>query len=200
VGALRHSGRSSPAGARRLQSLGLLFLCAGCALPAADAIDLQGHRGARGLAPENTLAAFRTALSIGVTTLEADLALTRDGVLVLSHEPRLARTLTRGPDGNWLAADGPPFVELDTRELVRYDVGRLNPALPYAAQWPEQKPADGERIPALSELFSIARTARSPGGAPVRFNIETKITPGGEVPTASAASAFATPRPMSSCV
>ncbi len=187
MGALRRSGPSSPAGARQLLSLGLLVLGAGCALPAADAIDLQGHRGARGLAPENTLAAFRTALSIGVTTLETDLALTRDGVLVLSHEPRLARTLTRGPDGNWLAADGPPFVELDTRELARYDVGRLNPALPYADQWPEQKPADGERIPALSELFSIARAARSPGGAPVRFNIETKITPGGEVPTASAA-------------
>jgi glycerophosphoryl diester phosphodiesterase len=50
------------------------------------AIDLQGHRGARGLAPENTLAGFRRALAIGVTTLESDLALTRDGVLVLSHE------------------------------------------------------------------------------------------------------------------
>lgn len=55
------------------------------------AIDLQGHRGTRGLAPENTVAAFKTALAIGVTTLETDLALTRDGLLVLSHEPRLRR-------------------------------------------------------------------------------------------------------------
>ena len=61
------------------------------------AIDLQGHRGARGLAPENTIAGFGIALTIGVTTLETDLALTRDGVLVLSHEPRLAAALTRGP-------------------------------------------------------------------------------------------------------
>ena len=45
----------------------------------AQAFDLQGHRGARGLAPENTLPAFALALSIGVTTLETDIAITRDG-------------------------------------------------------------------------------------------------------------------------
>jgi glycerophosphoryl diester phosphodiesterase len=157
------------------------------AAPQAVAIDLQGHRGARGLAPENTLAGFRTALAIGVTTLETDLALTRDGVLVLSHEPRLASALTRGPDGNWLAADGPPFVELDAAKLGGYDVGRLNPASRYAEQWPEQRSSDGEQIPTLASLFALAREARSPGGRPLRFNIETKITPQGEVPTADSA-------------
>jgi glycerophosphoryl diester phosphodiesterase len=153
----------------------------------AHALDLQGHRGARGLAPENTLAGFKTALGMGVTTLETDLALTRDHVLVLSHEPRLTPALVRGPDGLWLATDGPPFIELDYADLARYDVGRLNPAHKYATQWPLQRPADGERIPKLTALFELARDARSPGGAPVRFNIETKITPGAEVPTADAA-------------
>ena len=57
--------------------------------PLALALDLQGHRGARGLAPENTLAAFRRALEIGVTTLETDLAVTSDGHLVLAHDPLL---------------------------------------------------------------------------------------------------------------
>ena len=56
---------------------------------AAVAFDLQGHRGARGLAPENTLPAFTMALSIGVTTLELDLAMTSDGILVVSHDSRL---------------------------------------------------------------------------------------------------------------
>jgi glycerophosphoryl diester phosphodiesterase len=171
------------------QGLRLLLVWSACSsLLPAGAIDLQGHRGARGLAPENTLAAFRTALAIGVTTLETDLALTRDGILVLSHEPRLSPALTRGPDGQWLMADGAPFAALDSSELARYDVGRLNPALKYAAQWPEQKPTDGERIPTLAALFALAREARSPGGAPVRFNLETKITPGAEVPTADATS------------
>lgn len=150
----------------------------------AQAVDLQGHRGARGLAPENTLAGFRTALGIGVTTLETDLALTRDGVLVLSHEPRLASALTRGPDAAWLAEDGAPFVQLDHAELGRYDIGRLNPSSKYASQWSDQKPVDGERIPTLASLFALVREARSPGGVPVHLNIETKITPGAEVPTA----------------
>ena len=181
----RRSGRASLL-ARLLAGL---WLC--CALvagsPAAHAIDLQGHRGARGLAPENTLTGFKAALDIGVTTLETDLALTRDHVLVLSHEPRLTPALVRGPDGLWLATEGAPFIDLDYADLARYDVGRLNPAHKYATQWPMQKPADGERIPTLAALFALARNARSPGGAPVRFNIETKITPGAEVPTADAA-------------
>ena len=157
----------------------LVLSCIGCA----HAIDLQGHRGARGLAPENTLAGFRTALGIGVTTLETDLALTRDGVLVLSHDPRLTAALTRGPDGAWLAADGAPIAHLDLADVARYDVGRLNPAHKYATQWPEQKAFDGERIPTLASLFALAREARSPGGQLVRFNIETKLTPDSEVPT-----------------
>ena len=164
----------------------LLFACLASLVQPAYAIDLQGHRGARGLAPENTLAGFRIALGVGVTTLETDLALTRDGVLILSHEPRLAAALTRGPDGAWLAADGAPFAQIDFTEVARYDVGRLNPVHKYATQWPEQKAVDGERIPTLASLFALARDARSPGGKPVRFNIETKITPGGDVPTADA--------------
>jgi glycerophosphoryl diester phosphodiesterase len=148
---------------------------------AANAFDLQGHRGARGLAPENTLAAFRAALAIGVTTLETDLAVTRDGVLVLSHDPRLNPALTRGSDGQWLPAEGPAIRSLTLAELKRYDVGRLNPAHRYAQSWPQQQPADGERIPTLDELFALVRDR----GATVRFNLETKITPtaGDETPS-----------------
>jgi glycerophosphoryl diester phosphodiesterase len=155
-------------------------------LQSVHAFDLQGHRGARGLAPENTIAAFRIALRIGVSTLETDLGLTSDGVLVLSHEPRLAAALTRGPDGTWLKEDGAPLVRLSYDDVERYDVGRLNPDHRYAAQFPQQKPVDGERLPTLSALFELARDRRSPGGAPIRFNIETKVTPGAEVPTADA--------------
>lgn len=137
---------------------------------AAGAFDLQGHRGARGLAPENTLPAFHMALGLGVTTLETDLAVTKDGVVVLSHEPRLNPDLTRGPDGRWVAAPGVPIQSLGLADLKRYDIGRLNPASKYAASFPEQKPADGERYPTLAELYAMA-------GPEVRFNIETKIDP-----------------------
>ncbi len=153
--------------------------------PPATAIDLQGHRGARGLAPENTLAAFRKAIDIGVTTLETDLALTSDDVLVLSHDPALNRALTRTGDGRWLSADGAPIRSLTAAELRAYDVGRIDPSHEYAKSWAQQVAADGERIPTLAQLFALARDARSPGGRPVRFNIETKLTPVNAVPTAS---------------
>ena len=68
----------------------------------AQAFDLQGHRGARGLAPENTMVGFERTLAIGVTTLETDIAITRDGVLVISHDPALNPDITRGPDGQFL--------------------------------------------------------------------------------------------------
>src|SRR5512140_1577863 len=171
--------------AERLACWAFSIACA-VAGPSASAIDLQGHRGARGLAPENTLAAFRVALAIGVTTLETDLALTADGVLVLSHEPNLNAALTRTADGRWLANDGPPIRSLMSSDLRAYDVGRLDPSHPYAKAFPDQRPADGERLPTLAQLFTLARDARSPGGRPVRFNIETKLTPTGEVPTATA--------------
>lgn len=182
--------RASASAAGRLSRLrrGLFMLIAGTAAlapaGAVGAFDLQGHRGARGLAPENTLAAFRAALGIGVTTIETDLGMTADGVLVLAHDPRLTAALARGPDGQWLREDGDPLIRLRYDELARFDVGRLNPEHRYAAQWPQQQPADGERIPTLDALFELARRHTSPGGAPVRFNIETKITPAGEVPTA----------------
>jgi glycerophosphoryl diester phosphodiesterase len=136
--------------------------------------DLQGHRGARGLAPENTLAAFAKALSIGVTTLELDLVLTRDGVLVVSHDPRLMPHIARGPDGGWLEEPGPAIRQLPVAALGTFDVGRIDPASRYAERFPDQQPVDGARIPRFDEVVALARAA---GNGSVRFNVETKLTP-----------------------
>jgi len=122
------------------------------------------------LAPENTLAGFKVAQDLGVTTLETDLAVTRDGVVVISHDPVLNPALTRAPDGQWLTAAGPAIRSLSLDELKRYDVGRVNPASKYAQQFPEQKPADGQRFPTLAEFFAQAAPE-------VRFNIEIKTDP-----------------------
>jgi len=165
----------------------LLGLLAGPAL----GFDLQGHRGARGLAPENTLEAFTRALAIGVTTLELDLAVTKDDVIVISHDRRLNPDHTRGPDGQFLTAEGPPIRALTLAEVKAYDVGRLKPGSTYAASLPLQQAVDGARIPALSELFALTHRL---GAEHMRFNIETKITPtsGTETPDAEAfAAAFA---------
>jgi glycerophosphoryl diester phosphodiesterase len=137
---------------------------------AAAAFDLQAHRGGRGLFPENTLAAFQQALAMGVTTFETDLGVTKDDVVVLSHDPHLSPDLVRGADGKWLDGVGPTLQSLTLAELQRYDIGRLNPAGRYGQQFPMQKPADGERFPTLAELYAL-------GGDRVRYNIETKINP-----------------------
>jgi glycerophosphoryl diester phosphodiesterase len=139
----------------------------------ANAFDLQGHRGARGLAPENTLPAFAAALTLGVTTLELDTAITKDGVVVISHDPFLNPNIVR-KDGVWLAAKGPAIHALTFAELQQYELGRINPASKYAGNFPEQKPADGTRFPRLSDLFALVKKS---GNGAVRFNIETKVTP-----------------------
>ena len=105
-----------------------------------------------------------------MSTLETDLAITKDDVVVISHDPLLNPDLVRGPDGKWIAAPGPAIRSLTLAELKQYDIGRLNPQSRYAQQFPEQKPADGERFPTLAELFAVA-------GPTMRFNIEIKTDP-----------------------
>ena len=132
----------------------------------AQAVDLQGHRGARGHAPENTLPGFERALQLGVDTLELDVGVTRDGVVVVHHDRALNPDIARGPDQRWIAAPGPLIHELTFEELQRYDVGRLRPGSEYARRFPLQQAIDGTRVPRLAEILS----------KPVRFNIETKLS------------------------
>ena len=111
---------------------------------------------------------------IGVTTLELDLAVTKDGILVVSHDSVLNPDHTRGPDGKFLEAPGPAIRSLTLAELERYDVGRVKPGTSYAARFPEQRGMDGVRIPSLAAVFELVRQAKADH---VRFNIETKLTP-----------------------
>jgi glycerophosphoryl diester phosphodiesterase len=137
---------------------------------AVSSMDLQGHRGARGHAPENTLPGFELAVSMGVDTLELDVGVTRDGVVVIHHDRRLNPDVAR-KDGQWVKAPAATIYSLTYQELKKYDVGRIRPGSEYAARFPHQKPIDGARIPRLDELLAKMRNAN------VRFNIETKLVP-----------------------
>jgi glycerophosphoryl diester phosphodiesterase len=136
--------------------------------------DLQGHRGARGLWPENTLAGFARTLELGVSALELDCAVTRDGVVVVTHDPHLNPDCTRDASGRFLERPGPPIFALSYAQLESYDVGRLRPGSAYAARFPHQQPVDGERIPPLADVLRLVRT-RARGQ--VRINIEVKTFP-----------------------
>jgi glycerophosphoryl diester phosphodiesterase len=167
---VRRMNRSTSFGLRRALAAALLAL----ATFGTAAFDLQGHRGTRGLAPENTLAGFERALDIGVTTLELDIHLTSDGVPVITHDPQLNPALTRAGGGQWVAEPAPLIMSMTLAQLQAYDVGRLKPDTRYAQTYPEQQPADGQRIPTLAQLFERIKAR---GDERVRFNIELKLTP-----------------------
>ena len=90
--------------------------------------DLEGHRGTRGLRPENTLAAFGKALQVGVTTLELDTGVTKDGVVVVSHERRISPLECQDTDGNHVV--GQLIRELTYAQIQTLDCGTRNPPNP----------------------------------------------------------------------
>lgn len=119
---------------------------------------VHGHRGARARRPENTLPAFRYAIGIGVDVLELDVAVTKDNVPVISHDPLINATICSGPK------PGIPIHTLTRSELDAYDCGaKKNPL------FPDQVPVPGTRIPNLDEVFALS------AGNSVQFNVETKI-------------------------
>jgi glycerophosphoryl diester phosphodiesterase len=136
--------------------------------------DLQGHRGARGLWPENTLAGFARTIELGVSTLELDCGVTRDGIVVVSHDPRLSAAHTRDEQGHFLEAAGAPIWSLTYAQLQHFDVGRIRPGSTLAAEFPDQQPVDGEHIPRLAEVLTLVRER---GQGQVHVNIEVKIFP-----------------------
>ncbi len=131
--------------------------------------ELQGHRGARGLFPENTLEGFCGALAVGVTSVELDVAMTADDVLVVIHDPVLNPDLTRSPDGAWLAAPGPTVRALRLAELETYDVGEARPGGEAARAHPLQRPVARARIPTLEAAFE----ALAPSGVVVDVELKT---------------------------
>ena len=138
------------------------------------AFDLQGHRGARGLHPENSLPGFAAALAIGVTTLEMDLGFSRDGVVVVTHDRRLHPDRSRRPNGQWLEDWGPPLIDLDLADIQSYDVGRLKPESKAAKRFAKQQGRDGVVMPTLAAVFE---QAEAQSGGTIRYNLETKISP-----------------------
>lgn len=141
---------------------------------AAWAFDLEAHRGGRGLMPENSLPAFANALSIGVTTLELDTGVTKDGHVVVAHDRRLNPAFARDPAGEYVAPPLPRLLDLTLDELRQFDIGRIDPKSPYAKTFPDQKSFDGTRYPTLREVFALVKKS---GNQTVRFNIETKLSP-----------------------
>ena len=153
--------------------------------PAGEApVEVHGHRGARGLLPENTLPAFEHALALGVDAVELDVGITLDGVPVVHHDTRLDPDHTRDRSGAWLAPPGPLLRTLDMEALAAFDVGRAAPGGETAKSFPRQAPRDGARVPLLREVLALAQR---PGGGQLHFDVELKLTPAAPEETAGPA-------------
>ncbi len=131
---------------------------------------VYGHRGARGVLPENTLEGFAYLREIAADAVEFDVRNAAGRVPVVIHDPHIPMSLARGPDGRWLAAPGAKVVDLTLAQLQAFDIGRMNPALPYGARFAGQLPADGARVPTLDVVLAWA--ARD--GNDMLLNIEIK--------------------------
>ena len=158
-----------------LKGLALYFtVTLALASHAAPTIEVHGHRGARGVMPENTLPGFSEAMKTGVTALELDVVVSGDGILVVSHDPMLSPLFTRDRYGNWIDENPTPLNTLSLKQIKTFDVGELKPGTRYFTRFSKQRSVPDTQIPTLAEVFQLAETN---GNKKIRFNIETKINP-----------------------
>lgn len=134
-------------------------------------IEVQGHRGARWVRPENTIPAFQYALENGVPVIEMDMHVTKDNVIVITHDPYLNPNLC--VDGNGQRIPDHLLVRsLTLAELQKYDCGsKVNP------NFPEQITFARTSIPTLDSVFEMVAKSARPNSRTVQFNIETKSDP-----------------------
>jgi len=139
--------------------------------------DLQGHRGSRGLMPENSVPAMIKALDLGATTLELDLAVTKDGVVIVSHEPYMNPVICLTLGGNEIpAADKSHNIyKMDYSEVLRYDCGsKFHSGFPNQVKFHVTKPK-------LSDLIAVVEKYVADMGLPKpNYNIEIKSSPDGD--------------------
>jgi glycerophosphoryl diester phosphodiesterase len=142
------------------------------------AFDIQGHRGCRGLMPENTIPAMLKALDLGVTTLELDVVITKDNKVLVSHEPWFEPEITTKPDGSFIKpgeATQYNIFQMNYEEIVKYDVG-MKPH----PKFPKQQKIKAIK-PLLADLFdSVAENMKLRRRPFPYFNIETKSLPPGD--------------------
>jgi glycerophosphoryl diester phosphodiesterase len=120
------------------------------------------HRGGAALYPENTLAAFRNAAAIGCDGAELDVQLSADGEVIVFHDYLLKPDICRDANGDWLKKPTPRLKDLTLAELRTFDIGRPDPASDYDRTHPLLKPVVGERIPLLSDVIGVAKSASTP--------------------------------------
>ena len=142
-------------------------------------VKVIGHRGARGLFPELSLAGIARALELGLDGIEVDIGVTADRQVVAYHDYALNCDITRDSTGQWLDRTGEKICQLTLDELRSYDIGHIRPGSEYEKQFPRQQPVDECRIPTLEEIVQLIKE----NGTEATICIEAKRNP--VVPTST---------------
>ena len=144
-----------------------------------EGFDKEGHRGCRGLMPENTIPAMLKAIDLGVTTLEMDVVITKDNKVILSHEPWMEKEITTKPDGTYIETQAMAMqfniYTMDYEEVKTYDVGmKPHPRFPNQQKMKVVKPLLRDLIDSVENYINSHHLAK------VYYNIETKSLPAGD--------------------
>ena len=144
-----------------------------------EGFDKEGHRGCRGLMPENTIPAMLKAIDLGVTTLEMDVVITKDNKVILSHEPWMEKEITTKPDGSYIETQAMAMqfniYTMDYEEVKTYDVGmKPHPRFPNQQKMKVVKPLLRDLIDSVENYINSHHLAK------VYYNIETKSLPAGD--------------------
>ena len=143
--------------------------------PISAIFDLQGHRGSRGLMPENTIPAMFKAIDLGVTTLEMDVVFTKDNVAILSHEPFFNHEISTKPDGNSVEESEEKSLniyKMTFAQTQKYDVGiKAHTRFTKQQNLSINKPSLATLIDSVENYVSATNKAK------IFYNIETKTKP-----------------------
>ena len=144
-----------------------------------EGFDKEGHRGCRGLMPENTIPAMLKAIDLGVTTLEMDVVITKDNKVILSHEPWMEKEITTKPDGTYIETQAMAMqfniYKMDYEEVKTFDVGmKPHPRFPNQQKMKVVKPLLRDLIDSVENYINSHHLAK------VYYNIETKSLPAGD--------------------
>ena len=137
-------------------------------------IKIYGHRGARGVLPENTLDSFQYLFDNSINAYETDILISKDSIPVITHDFHLDPSLTKDEEGNWLEEENIKIIDLTYDQISKYEVGSLNKLTKYGRRFLNQKKLENQKIPKVSELLDLTSQYNISN---LVINLEIKSTP-----------------------
>jgi glycerophosphoryl diester phosphodiesterase len=139
-----------------------------------DYIKIYGHRGARGVLPENTLESFKYLFENNIHAYETDILISKDFIPVITHDFKLDPSYTKDINNNWIEDENIKIIDLSYDQILQFDVGTLNKLSKYGRKFINQKSLQNQKIPKLSELLKLTSDNIVED---LLINLEIKSTP-----------------------